>query len=144
MLGRAPLAALKRSLGRSNPLSNHKSRRSYFWRGGNTQQELVGADKHKVERFTPQDPRRKKPSTAEAPPLHTLFPGVPESATALDTSAAKTRITVLDNGLRVASEENFSQMSVVGLYVNTGTRFEDSTSYGSSYMLERMSFKVRF
>lgn len=127
-----------------SPILNKIPKRTLFWKGGSRQEpELVGADKHTVERFTPSDPRRKQRLSAPAPPLTHSFPGVPEASLNVSSQAPKTRITQLSNGVRVASEENYSQMSVVGLFVNTGTRFEDAKLYGSSLMLERMSFKVR-
>lgn len=150
MLARAGSVALRRAPKHRNqrrdPLKLLAStpKRSFFWSNGSkTEPELVGADKHTVERFTPPDPRKKVKLVPETPSLSDPFPGVPDANLSISMVAPKTRITTLSNGVRVASEENFSQMSVVGLYVNTGTRFETPEEYGSSFMLERLSFKVR-
>lgn len=54
-----------------------------------------------------------------------------------------TRVTVLDNGLRVATEDSGAPTATVGLWIDTGSRFETDTNNGVAHFLEHMAFKVR-
>jgi len=52
-----------------------------------------------------------------------------------------TQVTVLDNGMRVASEDSGSPTSTVGLWIDTGSRYETATNNGVAHFLEHMAFK---
>ncbi|KAK8398881.1 hypothetical protein O3P69_004166 [Scylla paramamosain] len=52
-----------------------------------------------------------------------------------------TRVTVLDNGLRVATEDSGSPTATVGLWIDTGSRFETDANNGVAHFLEHMAFK---
>lgn len=54
-----------------------------------------------------------------------------------------TRVTVLDNGLRVATEDSGAPTATVGLWIDTGSRFETDANNGVAHFLEHMAFKVR-
>ena len=54
------------------------------------------------------------------------------------------RVTTLPNKIRVATENTPGHFSSVGLYVDTGARYETPSSSGVSHFLDRMAFKVRF
>ena len=51
------------------------------------------------------------------------------------------KLNILDNGLRVASQETYSQAATIGLYVNAGSRFETESNQGVSHLMEHMAFK---
>jgi len=51
-------------------------------------------------------------------------------------------VTTLPNGLRVASEANHSQTAAVGVFVNTGSVYENASNNGVAHFLEHMAFKV--
>lgn len=52
------------------------------------------------------------------------------------------QITTLPNKIRVATESTPGHFSSVGLYVDAGSRYEDSLTSGVSHFLDRMAFKV--
>ena len=53
----------------------------------------------------------------------------------------ETRVTTLDNGLRVATENTGLQTSTVGLYIDAGSRWENESTNGTAHFLEHMIFK---
>ncbi|XP_072946647.1 mitochondrial-processing peptidase subunit beta [Epargyreus clarus] len=52
-----------------------------------------------------------------------------------------TRLTALDNGLRVASEDSGSSTATVGLWIDAGSRYETAKNNGVAHFLEHMAFK---
>lgn len=58
-----------------------------------------------------------------------------------DVAHPEIKVTNLENGLRVASENTGAPTCTVGLYVNAGSRFEISENNGSAHFLEQMAFK---
>jgi len=55
----------------------------------------------------------------------------------------ETRITRLDNGLRIATESNPKlKTATVGVWIDAGSRFETLSDNGTAHFLEHMSFKV--
>merc|ERR1719424_2546526 len=54
---------------------------------------------------------------------------------------AETKVTTLDNGLRVASEYTPHQTATVGVYIDAGSRFETEANNGTAHFLEHMAFK---
>uniref|UniRef100_A0A3P8ZK14 Mitochondrial-processing peptidase subunit beta n=1 Tax=Esox lucius TaxID=8010 RepID=A0A3P8ZK14_ESOLU len=55
--------------------------------------------------------------------------------------APETRLTALDNGLRIASEETGHNTCTVGLWISSGSRYETEKNNGSAFFLEHMAFK---
>uniref|UniRef100_A0A674NFE1 Ubiquinol-cytochrome c reductase core protein 1 n=1 Tax=Takifugu rubripes TaxID=31033 RepID=A0A674NFE1_TAKRU len=55
--------------------------------------------------------------------------------------APETRLTALDNGLRVASEETGHATCTVGLWISAGSRYENEKNNGAGFFLEHMAFK---
>uniref|UniRef100_A0A4W3JZL3 Ubiquinol-cytochrome c reductase core protein 1 n=1 Tax=Callorhinchus milii TaxID=7868 RepID=A0A4W3JZL3_CALMI len=53
----------------------------------------------------------------------------------------ETRITTLENGLRVASEETDHPTCTVGVWIDAGSRYENQKNNGVSNFLEHMIFK---
>lgn len=66
-------------------------------------------------------------------------------STAADPSASgnfpATQLTVLDNGIRVATEDWNAPTATVGLWIDTGSRYETAANNGVAYFLEHMAFK---
>merc|ERR1719186_183170 len=52
-----------------------------------------------------------------------------------------TRVSVLDNGMRVATEDSGAPTATVGLWIDTGSRFESDSNNGVAHFLEHMAFK---
>ncbi|XP_057702918.1 cytochrome b-c1 complex subunit 1, mitochondrial [Corythoichthys intestinalis] len=55
--------------------------------------------------------------------------------------APETRVTSLDNGLRVASEETGHATCTVGLWISAGSRYESEKNNGTGFFLEHLAFK---
>jgi len=52
-----------------------------------------------------------------------------------------TQVTVIENGMRVASEDSGAPTSTVGLWIDTGSRYETAQNNGVAHFLEHMAFK---
>merc|ERR1712165_546795 len=52
-----------------------------------------------------------------------------------------TEISVLDNGMRVATEDSGVPTATVGLWIDTGSRYETAANNGVAHFLEHMAFK---
>ncbi|RKP26390.1 Metalloenzyme, LuxS/M16 peptidase-like protein, partial [Syncephalis pseudoplumigaleata] len=57
------------------------------------------------------------------------------------SSNSLTRITTLDNGLRVATEGIPGHFASIGVFVDVGSRYESPLTQGCSHLLDRMAFK---
>lgn len=53
----------------------------------------------------------------------------------------ETKVSVLSNGLRVASEDSGGSTCTVGLWIDSGSRYEDESNNGVAHYLEHMAFK---
>jgi len=53
----------------------------------------------------------------------------------------QTEVTVLENGMRVASENSGAPTATVGLWIDTGSRYENASNNGVAHFLEHMAFK---
>ncbi|XP_015185677.1 PREDICTED: mitochondrial-processing peptidase subunit beta [Polistes dominula] len=52
-----------------------------------------------------------------------------------------TNVTLLDNGMRIASEDSGAPTATVGLWIDSGSRFEDDKNNGVAHFMEHMAFK---
>jgi len=52
-----------------------------------------------------------------------------------------TRLTTLANGMRVATEDSGAPTATVGLWIDTGSRYETEANNGVAHFLEHMIFK---
>ncbi|XP_031844183.1 mitochondrial-processing peptidase subunit alpha isoform X3 [Nomia melanderi] len=75
------------------------------------------------------------------PPLTQPIPNLPKAvyATAKEEHQT-TKVTVLPNGLRVASENRFGQFCTIGVLLESGPRFEIAYPSGISHFLEKLAF----
>ncbi|XP_024417978.2 mitochondrial-processing peptidase subunit alpha isoform X2 [Desmodus rotundus] len=75
-------------------------------------------------------------------PLSAPLPGVPQPifATVDGQEKFETRVTTLDNGLRVASQNKFGQFCTVGILINSGSRYEAKYLSGIAHFLEKLAF----
>uniref|UniRef100_A0A7M4EPU0 Mitochondrial-processing peptidase subunit alpha n=1 Tax=Crocodylus porosus TaxID=8502 RepID=A0A7M4EPU0_CROPO len=75
-------------------------------------------------------------------PLTQPLPGLPAPAFAAVDGQEKfeTRVTALDGGLRVASQNKFGQFCTVGVLINSGSRHETKYLSGISHFLEKLAF----
>lgn len=52
-----------------------------------------------------------------------------------------TEVTILDNGMRIATENSGAPTATVGLWIDTGSRYETAKNNGVAHFLEHMAFK---
>eukprot|EP00823_Brevimastigomonas_motovehiculus_P008152 TRINITY_DN7424_c0_g1_i1.p1 TRINITY_DN7424_c0_g1~~TRINITY_DN7424_c0_g1_i1.p1 ORF type:complete len:467 (-),score=75.93 TRINITY_DN7424_c0_g1_i1:135-1535(-) len=53
----------------------------------------------------------------------------------------QTRITTLPNGMRVATEQGMGETATVGVWIDTGSRYENAKNNGVAHFLEHIIFK---
>ncbi|XP_018019115.1 mitochondrial-processing peptidase subunit alpha-like, partial [Hyalella azteca] len=82
----------------------------------------------------------KLPDIAKIP-LSEPVPWIPppKYSTASESNTA-TRVTTLDNGIRVASEPKFGSFCTVGVVLDSGSRYEVAYPSGISHFLEKLAF----
>lgn len=75
------------------------------------------------------------------PPLSEPVPNLPKAiyATAKEEQHV-TKVTVLPNGLKVASENRFGQFCTIGVLLDSGPRYEAAYPSGISHFLEKLAF----
>merc|ERR1711907_804588 len=56
-------------------------------------------------------------------------------------AVAPTKVSVLGNGLRVASEDSGGETATVGVWIDAGSSFETDADNGCAHFLEHLSFK---
>ncbi|XP_020097581.1 mitochondrial-processing peptidase subunit alpha-like [Ananas comosus] len=79
----------------------------------------------------------------QLPPLDFPLPGVMLPPPLPDyVEPAKTRITTLANGVKIASETSPRPAASIGLYVDCGSVYETPATIGASHLLERMAYKT--
>ncbi|TPX46209.1 hypothetical protein SeLEV6574_g03343 [Synchytrium endobioticum] len=88
-------------------------------------------------RTSPSKPYRPLPARALPATNHGLL----SHKRIIPQVANPTQVTTLDNGLRVATQESPGHFVAAGVYIDTGTRYEDDETAGASHILDRMSFK---
>lgn len=74
-----------------------------------------------------------------------LHSGRPLSALSYKSAllnAPPTRVTTLDNGVRVATEDTGAPTATVGVWIDAGSRYENEANNGVAHFLEHMAFKV--
>ncbi|XP_006900633.1 PREDICTED: mitochondrial-processing peptidase subunit alpha [Elephantulus edwardii] len=81
-------------------------------------------------------------ATVPSIPLSAPLPGVPKPvfATVDGQEKFETKITTLENGLRVASQNKFGQFCTVGILINSGSRYEAKHLSGIAHFLEKLAF----
>lgn len=53
-----------------------------------------------------------------------------------------TRVSTIENGIRVATEDTGTATATVGLWIDAGSRYETEENNGVAHFLEHMAFKV--
>ncbi|XP_023376330.1 cytochrome b-c1 complex subunit 1, mitochondrial [Pteropus vampyrus] len=53
----------------------------------------------------------------------------------------ETQVSLLDNGLRVASEQSSQPTCTVGVWIDVGSRYESEKNNGAGYFVEHLAFK---
>ncbi|XP_037551737.1 mitochondrial-processing peptidase subunit beta [Nematolebias whitei] len=64
-----------------------------------------------------------------------------QAAQQVALNVPETKVTWLENGLRVASEDSGLTTCTVGLWIDAGSRYENERNNGTAHFLEHMAFK---
>lgn len=89
----------------------------------------------------PKEPKHNpvtKVSLSE--PLTELPKAVYIQKSSVPSKQSNTKVTTLENGLRVASEPKFGQFCTVGVCIDSGSRYEVAYPSGVSHFLEKLAF----
>ncbi|XP_050465436.1 mitochondrial-processing peptidase subunit alpha [Cataglyphis hispanica] len=102
-----------------------------FWQRCNLSSQRIPIDINK----------NQKKSVTSFPPLTEPIPNLPKPiySTAKEEHQV-TKITVLTNGLKVASENRFGQFCTIGVLIDSGPRYEAAYPSGISHFLEKLAF----
>ncbi|XP_077986771.1 mitochondrial-processing peptidase subunit alpha-like [Glandiceps talaboti] len=77
----------------------------------------------------------------ETTPLTQSLPGLPQPVYATSTDHThQTHVTTLSNGLKVTSQNKFGQFCTLGVFVDSGSRYEVAYKNGVSHFLEKLAF----
>lgn len=94
--------------------------------------QLAEEVKHKLKKLKNLDPRFLQ--------YNNPVPKLVDHGSIL--AAPATRVTVLENGLKVATESDLAaQTATVGVWIDAGSRFETDETNGTAHFLEHMIFK---
>jgi len=77
----------------------------------------------------------------KAAPFKGLLARTAASSPGQNLNVPPTDISVLDNGMRVATEDTGAPTATVGLWIDTGSRYETAATNGVAHFLEHMAFK---
>ena len=72
---------------------------------------------------------------ATQPRLDVEMLGMPKLTPASSHPAPELKVTTLDNGLRVASQDNHGAITAVGMFIDAGSRYETNANSGTSHLL---------
>ncbi|KAK1906357.1 Mitochondrial-processing peptidase subunit beta [Dissostichus eleginoides] len=64
-----------------------------------------------------------------------------QAAQQVALNVPETKVTTLENGLRVSSEDAGLTTCTVGLWIDAGSRYENARNNGTAHFLEHMAFK---
>ena len=53
----------------------------------------------------------------------------------------ETRVTTINNGMRIATEDSGLATATVGIWIDAGSRYETPKNNGVAHFLEHMAFK---
>lgn len=94
--------------------------------------------------FSENTPRNRYTRDSIVTPFPALTDPIPNLPKAVYSSTKEehqtTKVTVLPNGLRVASENRFGQFCTIGVLVDSGSRYEVAYPSGISHFLEKLAF----
>ncbi|EJW70459.1 hypothetical protein WUBG_18634, partial [Wuchereria bancrofti] len=57
-----------------------------------------------------------------------------------DVKPFDTKLTLLENGLKVATEPHYGMYCTVGVAIDAGSRYEVGYPFGTSHFIEKLAF----
>ncbi|XP_034721252.1 mitochondrial-processing peptidase subunit beta [Etheostoma cragini] len=96
---------------------------------------LTAAGRHLLQR------RFLKTDSLSRLPAGLRRPLATQAAHQVALNVPETKVTTLENGLRVASEDAGLTTCTVGLWIDAGSRYENERNNGTAHFLEHMAFK---
>ena len=98
---------------------------------------------HRAEqRPPPKDGAKAEKRASLKEPFSALASSLESQQATAEKPNYDTRFTRLANGMTIASEDTYAQMSSVGLYANIGSRFEAPSETGMAQVVERLMFRA--
>ncbi|KAL2102465.1 hypothetical protein ACEWY4_001633 [Coilia grayii] len=98
-------------------------------------QRIGAAGKHLIKRNLLKTAAFTRPNIATARTRST------QASCHVALNVPETKVTALENGLRVASENSGLPTCTVGLWIDAGSRYENARNNGTAHFLEHMAFK---
>ncbi|XP_024878413.1 mitochondrial-processing peptidase subunit alpha isoform X2 [Temnothorax curvispinosus] len=93
------------------------------------------------QRIPPDLKENQRKTVTSFPPLSEPIPNLPKAVYSTTKEEHQTtQITVLPNGLKVASENRFGQFCTIGVLIDSGPRYEVAYPSGISHFLEKLAF----
>jgi hypothetical protein len=80
-------------------------------------------------------------TTSSSETLNSHTHRIPKLQPGHNLETPQMKITTLNNGIKVASEEDYGQVSSVGVFMDVGSRLETDANNGVSYLIEKMAFR---
>ncbi|OAY84889.1 Mitochondrial-processing peptidase subunit alpha [Ananas comosus] len=97
-----------------------------------------------MRRFLSQEPLlwSKGSYARRFPPLFRPLPGLELPQCLLNSQDRyPTKITTLENGVKIATEDSMGPAACLGIFVDSGSIYENEDSRGVTHLLERLAFK---
>jgi len=82
-------------------------------------------------------------SSAPKIALDEEFPGLPPAVPSVPAEKSISKVTTLDNGVRVVSRDNHGPSATIGLYLGQGPRAERDEVRGASHIVSQLAFVQR-
>jgi hypothetical protein len=117
----------------SSAAPSNKTRAHDYFEDLNSLKEHQSVLKQQKTRLNTQLPNSFQIATT--PPA-----SIPRNLPTHTMSTPTTKLSTLDNGLRVASQETYGQVCTFGLLSNCGSRYEDPAHRGINHLMELLAF----
>jgi hypothetical protein len=85
---------------------------------------------------------REDPARFGSQPTSEALPGMPALTPGSALPPPQLRVDALPSGLKVASQETYSQVCTVALFIEAGSMYERTEEIGACHFLEAMAFKA--
>lgn len=131
---RIKVPSLMKSSGQSPSLSHYFQSRGFH--SSTTPQAIHLVNSPRKGKTLPSSAKRGIPLTVE-------FPGTPKTTFSNSLPPIpEIKCTTLDSGLKVVTQETYTQATAISLFIDAGVCYETDENQGICRILERMAFKA--